>query len=161
MPNGFAAKFSSRQKEDLHAGQNYRGVGEEARVGLVAEAQYESVGGEQQRPEQQRTFLPGPEHGELIRTGKIAVAVVEDVGDGEVVLEGADDEDDAKRERRRRKLRCRRGGRFRRCAPNLGGGARRTKCCRQRGCQREPGPDSPTARACLWKTSATIPARNV
>ena len=89
-----AAKFTQKQKENLHSGQNYRGVGEEAGIGLVAEAEDESVGGEQQRPEQQRTFLAGPEHGELIRPGEIAVAVVEDVGDGEIILEGANHEDE-------------------------------------------------------------------
>jgi len=69
-------------------------VGEKPRIGFVAQAQDESVGGQQKRPEQQRTFLPRPKHGKLIRTGKIAVAVVKDVGDREIILEGADDEDD-------------------------------------------------------------------
>ena len=104
-------EVQQQQKENLHARQNHRGVGEEARIGLVAQAQNESIGGEQQRPEQQRTFLAGPQHGELIRTGKIAVAVVEDVSDGEVVVEGADDEDDGGEKDSRRKWRCRRGAR--------------------------------------------------
>ena len=93
MREGMGGEIQQQQKEDLHAGQNYRSVGEEARIGFVAQAQDESVGREQQRPEQQRTFLAGPQHGELVRAGKIAIAVMEDVGDGEVVLEGADDED--------------------------------------------------------------------
>ena len=87
-------EVQQRQEEDLHARQNHRRVSEEARVGLVAQPQHESISGEQQRPEQQRTFLAGPQHGELIRTGQIAIAVVEDVGDGEIVVEGANDQED-------------------------------------------------------------------
>src|SRR5208282_2433937 len=68
-------------------------VGEEARVSFVAQAENESVGGQQQGPEQQRTFLTRPQHGKLVRTGEIAVAVVKNVGDGEVVAESAYDED--------------------------------------------------------------------
>ncbi len=60
MAKGCAAKFSSNKKENLHAGDNDRSVGEKARIGLVAQAEDESVGREQQRPEQQRTFLARP-----------------------------------------------------------------------------------------------------
>ncbi len=84
-----------REKKDLHASQNYRSVSEEARVSLVAQTKNESVGGQQKRPEQQRTFLPGPQHGKLVRSGQIAVAVMKNVGDGEVVLKSADDQDES------------------------------------------------------------------
>ncbi len=93
-PKGLAAKFDQRKKEDLHSGKNDRGVGEKAGIRLVAQAQDKTVSGQQQRPEQNRAFLPGPQRRELIRSGKIAVAVVEDVGDGEIVAEGGDHQRD-------------------------------------------------------------------
>ena len=49
-----------QQEEDLYAGQNYRGVGVEARIGFIAQAEDEAVSGQQQGPEEQRTFLAGP-----------------------------------------------------------------------------------------------------
>ena len=102
-----------RQKENLHAGENDRRVGEEARIGLVAQAQDEAVSGEQQRPEEQRAFLAGPQRSELVRSGKIAVAVMKDVGDGEIVAEGGDDQRNGGEHDRIQTRRHRRGGRFR------------------------------------------------
>ena len=57
---GVGREIHQREKEYLHAGKNDRSVGEESRVGFVAEAQNEAVSGEQERPEQQRAFLTGP-----------------------------------------------------------------------------------------------------
>ena len=88
-------KIQNQQKEDLHRGDDHRSVGEQALIGLVAQAEDESVAGEEQGPEQQRAFLSGPEHGELVGGGQIAVAVMENVGDGEVVVEGGRHENDA------------------------------------------------------------------
>ena len=57
MPKGFAAKFSSNKKEDLNCRDDDRGVGEQSDVGLIPQPEDEPVSGEQQRPEQQRSFL--------------------------------------------------------------------------------------------------------
>ena len=85
-------EVDQQQEEDLDAGEDRRGVGGELDVDLVADAEDESVGGEQQRPEQQRAFLAGPERGELVGRGQRAVGVLGDVGDGEVVGEGGPDQ---------------------------------------------------------------------
>ena len=92
---GVRGKIQNQQKENLHRGDDHGSVGEQPLIGLVAQAENESVAGQQQRPEQQRTFLPGPEHGELVGGGQIAIAVMEDVGDGEVVVERGQHQNDA------------------------------------------------------------------
>src|SRR5579871_2304514 len=56
----------------------------------MAQAEDETVSGEKERPEEKRAFLTGPERGELIRSGKVAIAVMKDVGNGEVVAECGD-----------------------------------------------------------------------
>src|SRR5208282_1440406 len=86
------SEVEEQKKKDLHPGDHHRGVGEEARIGLVAETENESIGGEQQRPEQQRAFLSGPEHREFIRTGQSPVAVMKNISDREIVMKGADDQ---------------------------------------------------------------------
>ena len=91
-------KIQNQQKENLHRGDHYGRVGEEALIGLVAQAENESIAGEEQRPEQQRPFLSGPQHGELIGGGQVAVAVMEDVGDGEIVAERGDYKNDGSQE---------------------------------------------------------------
>ena len=45
-------------------------------------------------------FLAGPQRRELIRTGKIAIAVMKDVGDGKVIAEGGDDESNGRKDHR-------------------------------------------------------------
>jgi hypothetical protein len=87
-------EIQNQKEEDLNGGDDHRGVREETLIRLVAQAQHESVSRQQQRPEQQRTFLPRPEHGELIGAGQFTVAVMEDVGEGEVVGEGRGHEDE-------------------------------------------------------------------
>ena len=89
---GARGEVEDQEKKDLDAGDDDRGIGEEALIGLVAEAENESIAGQQERPEQQRAFLSGPEDGELVGGGQLAVAVVVDVGDGEVVGKGGGDE---------------------------------------------------------------------
>ncbi len=91
-------KIQNQQKENLHRGDDHRSVGEQPLIGFVAQAENEPVAGQEQRPEQQRAFLTGPQHGELIGGGQIAVAVMEDVGDREVVVERGHYEDDASQE---------------------------------------------------------------
>ena len=59
---------------------------------LCRSAEHEAVGGQQPRPQQQRSFLAGPERGELVGSGQRAVGMMEDVGDGEVVGEGGLDQ---------------------------------------------------------------------
>ena len=92
MAKGGAAKTSRRRKKIWMAAEDGRGVGVERDVGLVAHAHDEAVGGEQPCPEEERAFLSGPERGELVERGKVAVGVVKDVVDGEVVGEGGPDE---------------------------------------------------------------------
>ncbi len=89
---GGAAKLRTEQKEDLNAGEDGAGVGVELDVGLVGKAENESVGAEQPGPEEQRAFLTAPQRGEFVGSGKGAVGVLEDVGDGEVVGEDGADE---------------------------------------------------------------------
>ncbi len=89
---GRRGEVEQQEEEDLHAGEDGRGIGGEPDVDLVAHAQHEAVGGEQPRPEEQRAFLPGPERGELVRAGQGAVGMVEDVGDGEIVGESGPDQ---------------------------------------------------------------------
>ena len=95
MANGWAAKFRISRKKTCTEAMIDRSVGEQPLIGLVAQAENEPVAGQQQRPEQQRAFLTGPQHGELVGGGQVAVAVMEDVGDGEVVVERGQHEDDA------------------------------------------------------------------
>src|SRR5207302_7670825 len=46
----------------------------------------QSIGAEQQRPEQQRSLLPRPQGSELIMCRQVVVAVVQNVSNREVVL---------------------------------------------------------------------------
>ena len=87
---GMRREIHQQKKENLNRGDDDRSVGEETRIGLVPQAQDQAIGRKQQQPEKERAFLSRPESCELIRTGKVAVAVVIDVGDGEIVLEGRD-----------------------------------------------------------------------
>ena len=57
---GIRGEVDEREEEDLHCGEDDGRIGEEARVGFVAQAEDEAVTSEQERPEQQRTFLAGP-----------------------------------------------------------------------------------------------------
>ncbi len=91
-------KIQNQQKENLHRGDDHRSVGEQALIGFVTQAQNESVAGQEQRPEQQRAFLTGPQDGKLISGGQVAIAVMEDVGDGEIVVKCGDYEDDARQQ---------------------------------------------------------------
>src|ERR1700739_2743732 len=92
QPKGIRSDIDESQKENLNASQDDRGVGKEARIGLIAKAENKAVSGQQERPEKQRAFLAGPQSCELVRSGKIAIAVMKDVSDGEVIAEGGDDE---------------------------------------------------------------------
>src|SRR5882724_552243 len=66
---------------------------EQALVSLVAEPQHESVTAQQKRPEQQRSFLAGPQHRKLVRSREVAIAVMENVGYGEIVAKRRGDKD--------------------------------------------------------------------
>ena len=87
-------EIQQQKEENLHRGNNGGGVGKKPGISFVPQPQNQSVGRQQQRPEQQRTFLARPESGELVRRRQIAIAVVIDVGDGEIILEGGDDQDE-------------------------------------------------------------------
>ena len=88
-----SGEIQNQQEEDLDRGDDDGGVGEQPLIGLVAQAKDKSVSRQQQRPEQQRPFLARPQHGELIGGGQFAIAVMEDVGNGEVVAERGRDQD--------------------------------------------------------------------
>jgi len=89
---GIRGETHQREKENLDASQNHGRVGEEAGISFVPEAKDECISGEQEGPEEQRAFLSGPQGCELVGSGKSAVAVVKDVGDGEVVSESGDNQ---------------------------------------------------------------------
>ncbi len=95
-------KIQQQQKENLYRGDDDGSVGKKPRVSFVPQPQNQSVGRQQQRPEQQRTFLPRPQRGELVGRGQIAIAVMVDVGDGEIVLEGGGDQDDGRKKHQRK-----------------------------------------------------------
>ena len=80
-------QVQQQQKENLHCGHDDGSMRRKTDINFVAQAQHESVGGEQQRPEKQRALLPRPQHGKLIRRRQIAIAVMQDVGDGKIVVE--------------------------------------------------------------------------
>ena len=82
-------EIQQQQEENLHRGNDGRGVRKKPGISFVPQPQDKSIGGQQQRPEQQRAFLPRPQRGELVWRGQIAIAVMINVGDGEVILEGA------------------------------------------------------------------------
>ncbi len=111
---GVGGEIQNQQKENLHRGDDHRSISKQSLIGFVAQAQNESVTGQEQRPEEQRAFLPRPEHGKLIGGGQVAVAVMENVGDGEVVVERGEHQHDARQQHRARKWRFRRGGPSRR-----------------------------------------------
>ena len=58
-------KIQNQQKENLHRGDDHRSIGKQALIGLVTQAQNESVARQEQRPEEQRAFLPGPQTANL------------------------------------------------------------------------------------------------
>ncbi len=88
IANGWAAKVQQQQEKYLDGCDYNRGVSKQTSIGLMTQSQDERVGREQQRPEKQRAFLSGPEHGKLVRGRQFAVAVVKDVCDRKVVVEG-------------------------------------------------------------------------
>ena len=89
---GRGGEVEDGEEEDLNACENGSGVGVELDVALVGEAEYEAEGGEEPGPEEEGTFLAGPESGELVCAGEGAVGVLHDVGDGEIVDEDGVDE---------------------------------------------------------------------
>jgi len=93
-PEGIGSEVYQQEKEDLDCGDDDRGVGEQALVGFVAKPEDEGVSGEQERPEKKRAFLSGPENREFVRTGKVMVTVMEQVGDGEIIAERGNDQSD-------------------------------------------------------------------
>ena len=110
-------EIQNQQEENLHRGDDHRSVGEQPLIGFVAQAENEPVPGQQQRPEQQRAFLTGPQHGELIGGRQVAVAVMEDIGDGEIVVERGQLRERCLPAAPRRTWRFRRGGRSHRDEP--------------------------------------------
>ena len=73
-------KIQQHQKENLHCGNNCGSVGKKPGVSFVPQPQNQSVSRQQQRPEQQRTFLSRPQGGELVGPREVAIAVVINVG---------------------------------------------------------------------------------
>jgi hypothetical protein len=89
---GRRGEVEQQQKEDLHAGKDGGGVGAEPDVHLVPSAEHKAVRTEQPGPQQQRSFLAGPERSELVCARKCAVGMMEDVGDRKVVGECSPDQ---------------------------------------------------------------------
>ena len=89
-------EIQQQQKEDLYRGNDGGCIGKKPGISFVPQPQDKSVGGQQQRPEQQRAFLPRPQRSELVWRGQIAIAVMINVGDGEVILEGGDHQDEGR-----------------------------------------------------------------
>ena len=89
-------EIQNQQKENLHRGDDHRSISKQALIGLIAQAKHKSIAGEQQRPEQQRAFLSRPQHGKLIGERQFAIAVMKNVCDGEVVVEGGSNQNDAR-----------------------------------------------------------------
>ena len=85
---GRGGEVQEEKEEDLDAREDGGGVGGEADVNAVADAQDEAVGAEKPGPEKKRAFLSGPEGGELVGGVQVSVGMGQDVGDGEVVGEG-------------------------------------------------------------------------
>jgi len=85
-PEGPRSEIENQQKEDLDRGDDDGGVGEKSLIGLVTQAKNEAVSRQKQRPEQQRAFLSRPEDSEFVSCGKIAIAVMKNVGDREIVV---------------------------------------------------------------------------
>ena len=67
---------------------------EQPRIRLMPQTQHQAIHRQQQSPEQQRPFLPGPQHSKLVREGQRAVAMTKDVIDGKVVPERGRDQND-------------------------------------------------------------------
>ena len=80
-------KVDQQQEEHLHGGDDGRSMREELRIDFVAHPQDQRVGRKQPRPEEQRAFLARPQRGELVGDGQVAIAVVQDVGDGEIIAQ--------------------------------------------------------------------------
>jgi len=68
-------------------------MSEQPLVRPMAKAQNKSITGEQQRPKKQRAFLARPQGRELICRREVAIAVLVDVGDGEIVRESGMNQD--------------------------------------------------------------------
>jgi hypothetical protein len=84
---GQCLEVEQKKKEDLDAGQNGRRKGGQPEAGCVPQANDEAEPCQQPRPQQQRSLLARPERGELVRCGERAVGFVQDVGEGEVIVE--------------------------------------------------------------------------
>ena len=87
---GIRSEIDEREEEDLNCCDDYGGVREKAGIRFVAKAKNEAIGGEQKRPEDQGTFLSGPQRGELIFGVEVAIAVMKDVSNREIIAEGGD-----------------------------------------------------------------------
>ena len=107
-----SGEIQQQQKENLHCGDDGGSIGKQPGIRLVPQPQHQSVGRQQQRPEQQRPFLPRPQRGELVGRGEIAIAVMVDVGDGEIVLESGGHQHDGREKHQRKSGNTRSPGGF-------------------------------------------------
>ena len=82
-----SGKIQQQEEEDLNCSDDGGSIGKQPGIRLMSQPQHQSVGRQQQRPEQQRPFLPRPQRGELVGRGEIAITVMVDVSNGEIVLE--------------------------------------------------------------------------
>ena len=84
---GVGGKVHQQQEENLNRRNNDGSVRHQAGVHLVAKTQNQPVAGQQPAPEQQGAFLARPERGEFVLHGEIAIAVMKDVSQREVIAE--------------------------------------------------------------------------
>src|SRR5882757_921991 len=88
-------KIQQQQKENLYRGDDDGGVSKKPGIGLMAQSKHQPVSRQQERPEQQRAFLPRPQGGEFIGCGKISITVMVDVSNRKIVLESGSDQHDS------------------------------------------------------------------
>src|SRR5208282_4265233 len=77
-----------REKENLDAGQNHANIRHQFAILMTVGDEYRNdVNSEEEAPKQQRTLLAGPQSGNFIERGEIAIAVGNHVSLREVVAE--------------------------------------------------------------------------
>src|SRR6185437_12035243 len=93
-------KIQKKKEENLHSGQNGRGICRQLYVHLVPHPQHKPVACKQQRPQQQRAFLPRPKRSKLVSPRQRAVRVVQDIRDPKIIRKSAPDQCESRAQNR-------------------------------------------------------------
>src|SRR4029078_12022350 len=88
-------EIHQQQEENLYRGNDGGSIGRKPGFSFVPQPQDESVSRQQQRPEQQQALLSRLQSGEFVWRRQTAIAVMKNVGDREIILEGGDDQDES------------------------------------------------------------------